>query len=146
MVFAWPCLPTGQKWSSDSSVKHSPCVPRALQLSYARKAHGFTWCQCGLVCSTDVLRAPAEEWYTEALILIWHSNKTWLQPVEGVWGKSQNPWINFSLWLNKAATTLSASWYISCSWQWELAQNWRVDVHNHWQTHIHVIAWLHASK
>lgn len=30
------------------------------------------------VCGTDVHQVAAEEWYTEALVLIWHENNPWL--------------------------------------------------------------------
>lgn len=28
------------------------------------------------VCGTDVHRVPAEEWYTETIVLIWHDSET----------------------------------------------------------------------
>lgn len=48
--------------------------------------HRFLRHQCGLVCSADFHRASAEEQCNEAFVLHWHSNKSWLQPVEAVWG------------------------------------------------------------
>lgn len=61
----------------------------AAELSFVRLETGlfripacsprcFAWPQCSAGCRTDVHQAPAEEWYTEALVLIWHDNKTCL--------------------------------------------------------------------
>lgn len=50
--------------------------------------HSFSWPQRRLVCTTYVQQVPAEEQYTDALVPDWHHNKTWLQLVQAVWGKS----------------------------------------------------------
>lgn len=174
MAFAWPCLPAGQKRSagisSYSSAAHSVCWPTCSQDSAAelgrarleaglfripaRPPHGFAWPQCGLVCTTDVHRAPAEEWHTEALVLYWHYNKTLLQAVEAVLGKSlpgrtykytstsdlirRQPPCQCQLWLELVWSLVLLRG--SCSWQWGLTEDGRMDVSTH------MIAWLHASK
>lgn len=182
MASAWPRLPTGLKRSagisSYSSAAHSLCWPTysqdsAAELGWARPEtglfsiparlpHGFAWPQCGLVCTTDVHRAPAEERYTEALVLDWHDNKTWLQPVEAVWGKLAGRTYKYTS--TSDLIRQQPPCQCLCHWNWSCCRAWGC-----WEAAargsedsprmdelmfapadkcrcIHMIAWLHASK